>query len=798
MSLLSANLLSGTSFPSGAVDNQSTITSSKTLSSVRETVESFVQSSGINLQGASWLALTDKISSEFSTVTLAQVQNGSISDISAKLSAYQSIAEELAVTASPSSEFAGLMADLGSLEKELSFLIGQASIQKTASFTVSSSELVSQPDVVSSLGISNGSNEKNEILQVEISNADYLNGFHFADGCPICEAAALGVVSTGATDLIEPTEVAPASGPSTLGGNVTGATTWNTTGTNYIDSLVSGYIWDIDPGESLTYSFYDSTVGLSSSEAGWTPYELGDEESNMRTAYETWDVYLPFYLDEVDESGSTVGELRAMYNDITATNTASGSAAQGAYPNNFASGGNAYYHVDGEGNDGSSLGDGTASSLATNLSFAVGTYGFYTALHEIGHTLGLKHPFGTGTVLPSADEDVRNSVMAYSSVDDLAISYDGSSWSVQSLVPITPMVYDIAAVENAYGSISDTNATDTVFSFTDPELIQSIVDSGGTDTIDVSGMEQRSIIDLTPGAYSSIGYWTQSEQVDYYASTYGFSTSSLNTFFDDYDAVSSVSGISNSTVSNGGVYERQNNVGIAYSAVIENVIGSNGDDEITGNSSDNEFTGGLGDDTLDGGTGSDTAIYSGLYAQYTIIDNNDGTYTVADSTSDRDGTDTIQNIEALRFTDRTYSLSGSGAGTSTVNSGYTEILTRGSSKISSGGSYLRSAVSTTLSGLSGFGGFGGGLVGPHGFASLAQLLASQGNSSGIASAANAAKVSFNAVSQALYQAQTQSVNRQLDLISSNTRNTATASASAADLRVAYTEVSAELVANLLS
>ena len=245
----------------------------------------------------------------------------------------------------------------------------------------------------------------------------------------------------------------------------------------------------------------------------------------------------------------------------------------------------------------------------------------------------------------------------------------------------------------------------------------------------------------------SIGYATESEQEAYWAAQ-GLSLASVQ-----------------SEITPTQLFKGNENVGIAFSATIENVIGSNGDDEITGNSSDNEFTGGLGDDTLDGGTGSDTAIYSGLYAQYTITDNNDGSYTVADSRSDRDGTDTIQNIQALRFTDRTYSLSGSSAGTSTVNSGYTEILNRGSSKPGSGGSYLRSAVSNTLLQLSGL---NGGLAGPHGFSGLASLLVSQNNSGQIASATSTAKISFNAISQALNQAQTQSLNRQLDLISSNT------------------------------
>ena len=36
----------------------------------------------------------------------------------------------------------------------------------------------------------------------------------------------------------------------------------------------------------------------------------------MKVAFQTWEHLLPFTLEEVDESGTTVGDLRVMYNDI--------------------------------------------------------------------------------------------------------------------------------------------------------------------------------------------------------------------------------------------------------------------------------------------------------------------------------------------------------------------------------------------------------------------------------------------------------------------------------------------------
>ena len=631
------------------------------LSMLSEKVTNLAEQSAVNISTGNWIALTDTMS-DSRTITLAQVEDNLLSDIISKLEQLKTLSEDIGDLEIDSFEFDTAMESFDALESELSLLIGLSTIRKTGTVLADSNDgefsIRNTGSYVESLELVGADGSITELAMIEISDSDFLNGFHVADSCPICRAEAMSAASgtalnSSGTQTDVPT---PSAGPSTLGSYATGMTSQTATGTNYIDSLMSGYIWDIEAGESLTYSFFDSGVGLSSAESGWSGYELGDQEDNMRIAYETWDLYLPFSLDEVDESGTTVGDLRAMYNDNTSANTASGSAAQGAYPWNSAAGGNAYYHVvisNGAIDEAAT----SAANLGSNLDFSVGTYGFYTALHEIGHTLGWKHPFGTGTVLPDADEDVRNTVMAYSSVDDIAVSYDGSSWATSSLLPITPMVYDIAIVEEAYGDVTDANATDTTFTYTNPNLIQTIIDSGGTDTIDVSGMEQRSIIDLTPGAYSSIGYWTQSEQVDYYASTYGFSTSSLTTFFNNYDTVSSVAGISNSTVKNGGVYERQNNLGIAYSAVIENVIGSNGADQITGNNANNQITGGQGNDVINGGSGTDQAIFSGRYSEYSITDNGDGSYTVVDSESGRDGTDTISNVERFTFSDSFYDVS---------------------------------------------------------------------------------------------------------------------------------------------
>ena len=94
-------------------------------------------------------------------------------------------------------------------------------------------------------------------------------------------------------------------------------------------------------------------------------------------------------------------------------------------------------------------------------------------------------------------------------------------------------------------------------------------------------------------------------------------------------------------------YANQNIVGTAGT---DQLTGGVGADTIDGGGGNDFITGGKGDDSINGGSGTDDqANYTGSQAQYTIVDNEDGTYTVTDLVANRDGTDTLTNIEFLWF-----------------------------------------------------------------------------------------------------------------------------------------------------
>ena len=146
-----------------------------------------------------------------------------------------------------------------------------------------------------------------------------------------------------------------------------------------------------------------------------------------------------------------------------------------------------------------------ANNQATNSDAGVqqGGYGWMTVLHEIGHTLGLKHPGnynagggGTpGPYLPAATDARQFTIMSYKD--------NNASRGVNAT---TPMLYDVAALQYLYGAnTSASTASSGKFDFTDGNTyLQTLWSATGTDTIDLSGLKHSSKVDLNSGAYSSI------------------------------------------------------------------------------------------------------------------------------------------------------------------------------------------------------------------------------------------------------------------------------------------------------
>ncbi|WP_282186921.1 M10 family metallopeptidase, partial [Azospirillum brasilense] len=290
-------------------------------------------------------------------------------------------------------------------------------------------------------------------------------------------------------------------------------------------------------------------------------------------------------------------------------------------------------------------GDVWLDASNTNLDQTQGRFGNMTLIHEIGHALGLKHPFEAPNTLPTAQDNYDYSVMSYTAPSNSTlITVTGTanqySWVSEMVVPRTPMLYDVAAVQYLYGANTATRSGDTVYSWQVSEaFFETIWDGGGTDTIDLSNQTLGSRLDLRPGSLSSIAI----RQSD--------AERRMN-------LPSWATGVPTPT------YDGVNNLGIAAGVIIETAIGGSGNDSIVGNDAANTLRGGAGDDTLEGGVGNDTldggagidvASFGGAYATYAVVRTATGV-TVRDTVG-TGGTDTLTNIETLLFSDRSLSVS---------------------------------------------------------------------------------------------------------------------------------------------
>lgn len=223
-------------------------------------------------------------------------------------------------------------------------------------------------------------------------------------------------------------------------------------------------------------------------------------------------------------------------------------------------------------------------SLTVGGDYGPGSRFFLVAAHEIGHAIGLDHPFDDQTLIDKVsgiNTNTASTIMAYE---------DGFTGS--SLEPSTLMKNDFLALQYLYGENTDTHAGNTVHRFENVDFrgdgrISLLWDASGIDTLDLSGIT---------------------------------SASSTSNGGDHYYKISLTAGdrLLREPLSS----SQFDNVFLADGASFENAVGTNFDDRITGTIGANTIEGGNGVDVLNGGSGNDT-LYAHAFVENIVVEDPD-------------------------------------------------------------------------------------------------------------------------------------------------------------------------------
>jgi hypothetical protein len=446
-------------------------------------------------------------------------------------------------------------------------------------------------------------------------------------------ASAQGAGLRGAPTAGNPGDPEPTAGsgadsndPSLFGGDGSGGTSVAVaaSGNAQIDGLLSGTRWS----SAITYSNPDAAADY---QAGYVVDRNGNGTSAQNEGFAQisasqllavhFALNQAIYTQPVGAGGFSVEGFTNLGIDFAGAgtgaatlryaNTSDNSTGYGLFPANNIYGGDGW--------------------LGTSIQSPIqGNYGWNNTIHEIGHTLGLKHAHETGgpgnTAVPSNMDSLEFTVMTYRSyVGGPLTGYTNETYGY----PQTYMMLDIQALQYMYGADFTSNSGDTVYTWSPTtgqafvngalalnpggnRIFETIWDGNGNDTYDLSNYTTSLNVDLTPGGYST------------------FSTAQR----------AYLGGGPNGGYARGEVFNALQFNGDARS-LIENAIGGSGNDTFRGNAADN---------TLNGNGGTDTVVFAQNRSAYAFTESNNHNYTTV---ATGEGTDTLQSIEQFQFADVT-------------------------------------------------------------------------------------------------------------------------------------------------
>jgi serralysin len=385
----------------------------------------------------------------------------------------------------------------------------------------------------------------------------------------------------------------------------------------------NGAIWPTNNGV-ITYTFAEKAPGgqynnphnfdsLGSTLIGFEPFSP-DQRDAARKAIQLWDDLVAVKFVEKNGAGA----------DIVYMNTSTGPAQAAAYTPFYDGTHGRFAKIQGD--------VYVNQNQADNFDLQPGGYGQTTIVHETGHALGLEHPgdynFAVGGTITYAhdasyfQDSYQYSIMSYFNAGNTgAVGY--VNWATGGFyqTPQTPMLHDIAAVQAMYGADLTTRTGNTTYGFnsnadrdvfdftTNKNPFLTIYDAGGHDTLDMSGFNRNSVLDLREGHFST--GWGQEVNAAQLNALWGttFSQATWDAIFDG-------------RTGNPGFLT--DNIGIAYGTVIEDGKTGAGNDILIGNDVANRLDGGAGSDKLTGNGGADVFVIAQKGFTDTITDFHSG------------------------------------------------------------------------------------------------------------------------------------------------------------------------------